>query len=408
MSTLDRREFLGATVAAGATLGHALPAWAQAGLDLPKSLPEGLRASAVLETLPGKKPLIKLSYRPPNYETPLEYFRTAITPNDAFFVRYHLSVIPEVNANTWKMSVGGEGANGQAEITLADLRAMPAVEVVAVNQCSGNRRGLFEPHVPGVEWGYGAMGCARWKGVRLKDVLDKVKLKKEAIEIVFDGADSAPIDKTPDFIKSIPVWRALDESTIIAYEMNGAPLPHLHGAPARLIVPGWTGTYWMKHLVSVQAVSQPLKNFWMASAYRIPKGKFPIVDRFLTQETDANTPITEMVVNSVITGPRDGQVVKSGQAVEVKGLAWDNGAGIQSVDVSSDSGRTWQAATLDEDMGRFSFRGFRHAFKAGAKGDVTVLARASNRQGATQVSQLIFNPAGYHNNVVSRVNLRVG
>src|SRR5256885_3938754 len=207
MSTLDRRRFLSGTAAVGATLGSALPAWAQeAGLNLPKILPEGLRASAVLESLPGKKPLIKLSYRPPNYETPLEYFRSAITPNDAFFVRYHLSVIPEVNANTWKMSVGGEGANGQAEINLADLRAMPAVEVVAVNQCSGNRRGLFEPHVPGVEWGYGAMGCARWKGARLKDVLDKVGLKREAIEIVVDGADSGVTDKTPDFIKSIPLW----------------------------------------------------------------------------------------------------------------------------------------------------------------------------------------------------------
>jgi hypothetical protein len=164
----------------------------------------------------------------------------------------------------------------------------------------------------------------------------------------------------------------------------------------------------MKHLVSIQALPQPLKNFWMATAYRIPKGKFPIVDRFITQEADANTPITEMVVNSVITAPREGQVVRSGQPVEVKGIAWDGGAGIQSVDVSSDEGRTWQTATLDQDMGRFSFRGFRHAFKAGAKGDVTILARATNRQGATQVTQLLFNPAGYHNNVVSRVTLRVG
>src|SRR6478752_5500674 len=128
-------------ITSGAGLVLAARKAAAGPLDLPAALPEGARGSAVLETLPGKKPLIKLSYRPPNYETPLEYFRTAITPNDAFFVRYHLSVIPEVNANTWKMSVGGEGANGQAEITLADLRAMPAVEVVAVNQCSGNRRG---------------------------------------------------------------------------------------------------------------------------------------------------------------------------------------------------------------------------------------------------------------------------
>jgi DMSO/TMAO reductase YedYZ molybdopterin-dependent catalytic subunit len=401
MSTLDRREFLGATVAAGATLGHALPAWAQAGLDLPKSLPEGLRASAVLETLPGKKPLIKLSYRPPNYETPLEYFRTAITPNDAFFVRYHLSVIPEVNANTWKMSVGGEGANGQAEITLADLRAMPAVEVVAVNQCSGNRRGLFEPHVPGVEWGYGAMGCARWKGVRLKDVLDKVKLKKEAIEIVFDGADSAPIDKTPDFIKSIPVWRALDESTIIAYEMNGAPLPHLHGAPARLIVPGWTGTYWMKHVTSIKAVTKPESGFWMNPAYRLPIGRFPMVARFVSQETETNTPITEMMVNSLITSHADGARVGSGTSVG--GIAWDGGYGIRTVDISTDGGKTWQAATLGEDLGRYAFRTF--SFPVRGQGNVTVMARASNAIGQTQTPSLIHNPAGYHHNVIHSVSL---
>src|SRR5438034_11781116 len=136
-------------------------------------MPEGTRSKALLAALPGKKPLIKLSYRPPNYETPMQYFRTAITPNDAFFVRYHLSNIPQVDAKTWKVAVGGDGANDQAELTLDDLKRMPTAEVVAVNQCSGNRRGLFQPHVAGVEWGYGAMGCARWKGVRLKDVLGR-------------------------------------------------------------------------------------------------------------------------------------------------------------------------------------------------------------------------------------------
>jgi DMSO/TMAO reductase YedYZ molybdopterin-dependent catalytic subunit len=402
MPILDRRKFLGGTVAAGAALGNALPEWAQAaGLDLPKALPEGLRANVVLETLPGKKPLIKLSYRPPNYETPLEYFRTAITPTDAFFVRYHLSVIPEVNPNTWKMSVGGEGANGQADINLADLRAMPAVEVVAVNQCSGNRRGLFEPHVPGVEWGYGAMGCARWKGVRLKDVLDKVGLKKEAIEIVFDGADSAPIDKTPDFIKSIPTWRALDESTIIAYEMNGAPLPHFHGAPARLIVPGWTGTYWMKHVTSIKAVTKPESGFWMNPAYRLPIGRFPMVARFVSQETETNTPITEMMVNSLITSHADGARVSSGTSVG--GVAWDGGYGIRTVDISTDGGKTWQAATLGEDLGRYAFRTF--SFPVRGQGNVTVMARASNAIGQTQTASLIHNPAGYHHNVIHSVSL---
>ena len=148
-SMLTRRGLI-RTAGAGVALassGAGLKSVVAAGLDMPAALPEGIRNSAVLEALPGKKPLIKLTYRPPNYETPIEYFRTAITPNDAFFVRYHLSDIPEVDAKTWKLAVGGDGANGQAELSLDDLKAMPAAEVVAVNQCSGNRRGLFEPHV---------------------------------------------------------------------------------------------------------------------------------------------------------------------------------------------------------------------------------------------------------------------
>ena len=196
---------------------------------LPVALPQGTRSEAVLEALPGKKPLIKLTYRPPNYETPIEYFRTPLTPNDAFFVRYHLADIPEVDAAKWRLAVGGDGANGQTEFTLDDIKKMPAAEIVAVNQCSGNRRGLFEPHVAGVEWGYGAMGCARWKGARLKDILDKVGIKKEAIEIVLDGADGPVVDKTPDFVKSIPVAKAMEETSLVAYEMNGQPLPHFNG-----------------------------------------------------------------------------------------------------------------------------------------------------------------------------------
>ena len=187
-----------------------------AGVPLSPGVPAGVASVARMETLPGKKPLIKLAYRAPNYEAPLEYFRTPITPNDEFYVRYHLSNVPQVDAKNYKIAVGGPGANGQATLTLDDLKAMPAYELVVVNQCSGNRRGLSNPHVAGVQWGYGAMGCARWKGARLKDVLDKVGLKKETIEIAFNGADGPMLDATPDFIKSLPVWKATDESTLIA------------------------------------------------------------------------------------------------------------------------------------------------------------------------------------------------
>jgi DMSO/TMAO reductase YedYZ molybdopterin-dependent catalytic subunit len=395
-----------AAALAGSNLGSSLtsPGHAQ-GLKMQPALPEGTREEALLETLPGKKPLIKLSYRPPNYETPLSYFGTPITPNEAFFVRYHLSDIPKVDANTWRVELGGDGASGQAQLSLDDLKALPASEVVAVCQCSGNRRGLFQPHAPGVEWGYGAMGCARWKGVRLKEVLDRVGLKHEAVEIVFNGAEGPVVDKTPDFVKSIPVWKALEDTTLIAYEMNGAPLPHWNGFPARIIVPGWTGTYWVKHVTSIDAVTKPFDGYWMKSAYRIPLGKFPVVARFASQDTASNTPITEMVVNSLIASPVADSTVKLGSTATISGLAWDGGYGIQSVEVSIDDGRSWTQATLGQDLGRFAFRPWKYSFVPHVRGKYVVKARATNQIGQTQTTQLIPNPAGYHHNLIQSLTL---
>ncbi len=405
---INRRRVLEAGAAMVGT-GWALPSILEAnaaGLDLPSALPAGMRAEATLEALPGKKPLIRLAYRPPNYETPIEYFRTPITPNDAFFVRYHLADIPDVDAKTWKVAVGGDGANSRIELSLDDLKAMPAHEITAVCQCSGNRRGLFDPHVAGVEWGYGAMGCATWKGARLKDVLDKAGLKKETIEIAMNGADGPVIDKTPDFVKSIPLEIATAENTLIAYEMNGQPLPHFNGFPARVIIPGWTGTYWVKHVISLNALTKPFDGFWMKSAYRIPNGKFPIVAQFVSQTTAVNTPITEMVVNSLITSHTDGDKVKEGR-VTVSGVAWDAGYGVGPVEVSTDGGKSWSDATLGQDLGRFAFRPWSYALTA-KKGANSVMVRASNAIGQTQTATLIANPAGYHDNVMQNITLNAG
>jgi DMSO/TMAO reductase YedYZ molybdopterin-dependent catalytic subunit len=403
---ITRRHLLG-TAGAGAALAiSGLPKFSEslaAGVGTSPGVPEGVNSIASMASLPGKKPLIQLSDRPPNYESPIEYFRTPITPNDKFFVRYHLSDIPEIKAENYKISVGGDGANGQSELTLDDLKKMPAIEVVAVNQCSGNRRGLSKPHVAGVEWGYGAMGCARWKGAKLKDVLDKVGLKKEAIEIAFNGADGPAFDKTPDFIKSIPVWKAIDESTIIAYEMNGQPLPHFNGFPARIIVPGWTGTYWMKHVISITALTKPQGGFWMNPAYRIPLGKFPLRDRFTSQEYAPNTPITEIVVNSLITSHRDGAKVQAGK-IAVSGMAWDGGYGIRTVEVSTDGGKTWGSAALGQDLGVYAFRPWSFDLTA-KRGKNTMMVNAINKIGQAQTSELIFNPAGYHNNVMQNITL---
>jgi DMSO/TMAO reductase YedYZ molybdopterin-dependent catalytic subunit len=370
-------------------------------------LPAGTRAEAVLNTLPGKKPLIRLTSRPPNYEAPLAYLRTAITPNDELFVRYHLADIPQVDVTSWKLSLGGEGANGDLQIGLDDLKRLPAFEVAAVCQCAGNRRGLVQPHVAGVQWGHGAVGCAHWKGARLKDVLDLIGLNKDTVEIVFDGADGPAIDKTPDFVKSLPVWKAIEETTLVAYEMNGEVLPHWNGFPARIVVPGWSGTYWVKHVTSVTVVTKPFDGFWTKTGYRIPVGKFPLVQRFVSQETAANTPITEMVVNSLITSPSDGARVKAGRKTAISGIAWDGGYGIRSVEISADNGKSWAEAALGEDLGKFGFRPWSYEFTPKARGKLPLTARATNKIGQTQTQELIQNPAGYHHNVIQSLTLEV-
>lgn len=407
----SRRDFVrmtGGALAAGLA-GSALPRVVMAGELGPDALPRGAQDSASLEALPGKLPLIKKTWRPPNFETPVRYFEQPFTPNEAFFVRYHLAGIPRVQAAGWRLAIGGDSVERPLQLGLPELRSeFERVEIPAVCMCSGNRRGLSQPHVPGVQWGHGAIGNALWAGVRLKDLLARAGLRKDAVEIVFDGADSAALAATPDFIKSIPVWKALDENTLIAYEMNGQALPHWNGFPARLVVPGWTATYWVKHLTSIDALGSPYKGFWMNPAYRIPKGRFPVVDRFITQETETTTPITEMVVNSLIVTPAQPAAARPGETVEVRGVAWDGGYGIVSVEVSEDGGTAWRAAELAQDPGRFSWRQWRYQFRAQRPGKYAIMARAANRAGATQTFDLIFNPAGYHNNVVQRLDIIVG
>jgi len=370
-------------------------------------LPDGALAEQELFALPGKLPLIRKTFRPPNFETPIQYFRNPYTQNNAFFVRWHLAGIPVVDPKKWRLKVGGESAEHEVAFNLTQLRGdfIPA-QVTAVCQCSGNRRGLFEPHVAGVEWGVGAMGNAVWKGVRLKDVLQKAGVKGDALEVVFDGADHGAIDKTPDFVKSIPIDVALGENTLIAFEMNGLPLPHWNGFPARIVVPGWTGTYWVKQLTSVKVVAQPEKNFWMAAAYRLPKGRFK-TPSYKSQIGETNEPITTMVVNSLITSIKSGQQVPRGKPLEVRGVAWDGGAGIAKVEVSTDGVR-WMPARLGKDLGKYSFREFALTVPtkdAGAA--LVIMARATSNSGETQVNELIHNPAGYHHNVIQRLYVEV-
>jgi sulfite dehydrogenase (cytochrome) subunit A len=399
---LSRRDLLLATASAWTAGG----AWAIEGGAGP-SAPASPSAPDLLGTLSGKRPLVQHALRPPNFETPLAALVPAYTPNDLFFVRYHLAVIPEVDSSSWRLQVGGASAQRALSLSLSELRSsFPHVSLAAVNQCSGNRRGLFSPRVPGVQWGNGAMGNALWTGVRLRDVLQRAGVASDALEVVFRGADSAVLPSTPDFVKSIPIDRALDESTLIAFEMNGKPLPHWNGAPARLIVPGWTGTYWMKHLTELRIEPEAFDGFWMKAAYRLPNGLFE-GSRFASQTTPETTPITDILVNSLITAPVAGTRVRRGTHVALTGKAWDNGAGIVRVEVSVDGRRSWRDAALGKDLGRFAWREFRLPLEAATSGTMEIAVRAHSRNGTLQPDALTFNPSGYHDNIVQTVTVEV-
>ncbi len=359
-----------------------------------------------LIAVPGKRPLIKRSFRPLNLETPLADLRQPFTANESFFVRYHLSGVPEIDARTWRLRVHGASAAQTLDLSLDELRRdFEQVSVAAVNQCSGNRRGLFTPRVPGVQWGHGAIGNAQWTGVRLRDVLRRAGVGGDALEVVFDGADTGLLS-TPDFVKSLPVDRALDENTLIAFEMNGRPLPHLNGAPARLVVPGWTATYWIKHLTEIRIEPKPFEGFWMKSGYRLPTGAFPGA-RFASQETPETTPITEILVNSLITSHVSGERIPRGKSQDLIGWAWDGGSGIAGVEVSRDSGRTWRQAVLEKDLGRFAWRGFRVPLDTSRVGRIELQVRAVTRAGAQQPPRLTVNPAGYHHNAIQTLTVEI-
>lgn len=374
---------------------------------LSPELPDGTRAEAHLVQVPDKQPLIQLSGRPPNLETPIQAFKTGITPNDQFFVRYHLAGVPTARSfDNWKLEIGGDAAQRSVHLSQQDLNDLPQNEIIAVCQCSGNRRGLVDPHVAGVQWGNGAVGCATWHGPKLRDVLDRAGVKPEAVEVWFGGADVPVFPVTPEFRKSLPMSKALADETIIATTMNGSPLPLLNGFPVRLVVPGWTSTYWMKHLNQITISTKSLDNFWMQKAYRVPAGMFPVDIEFATQNNASTWPITEITVNSLIATPIGGeQVERSG--FTVRGVAWDNGSGIERVEVSIDGGKTWQDSLLDRELGRYAFRTFSLDTGPIPRGTTEVRVRATSNGKQSQADVWKANPAGYHNNVPQRVIVTV-
>ena len=405
MSDLSRRDAakriarFGAVLAAGGLVGPRASALAQG---------DPVLAGRPLVRYPEKTDLILLTSRPPQLETPMKYFDRAITPNEAFFVRYHVFPIPlEVDLATWRLRVTGR-VDRPLELSLDDLKTkFPRAAVTAVNQCSGNSRGRFAPRVLGGQWGDGAMGNAEWVGARLQDVLKAAGVRQGAIQVTFDGLDRTPFPTVPDFVKSLDVSRIMEDPDIlIAYQMNGQALPMLNGYPARLVVPGWYATYWVKNLSEITVIDQVFEKFWMKPSYRIPDNACGCVE---PGTAPARTvPITRMPVRSFLVVPEAGTRVRVGESVTLRGIAFDSGYGIREVLVSDDRGANWQRASLGADRGRYSFREWSAAWTPRAAGTHRLMVRAVNVIGESQSDVPLWNPSGYLRNVIEHVDVQAG
>ncbi|MGJ5022231.1 molybdopterin-dependent oxidoreductase [Bradyrhizobium oligotrophicum] len=395
---IDRRDLLkGAGMAA--LLGSFGATRALAGETVTLPFANGERP---LVKYPQKRPMIGLTSRPPQLETPFGVFNDGvITPNNAFFVRYHLAGLPyDLDPDKFTLAIKGK-VDKPLKLSLKDIRKMKATEIVAVNQCSGNSRGFFEPRVAGGQLGNGAMGNARWRGVPLKTVLDMAGVQAGARQVTFGGMDGPVIDKTPDFVKALDLDHAMNGEVMLAYGMNGEDLPFLNGFPLRLIVPGYYGTYWVKHLNEITVIDNVFDGFWMKSAYRIPDTPNNAVEPGTTPK--ATIPINRFTVRSFITSLADGAKLKAGRAT-LRGIAFDGGAGIRQVAVSTDGGQSWTDARLGKDLGKYSFREWKLPVKLAA-GSHDLKVRATSNSGETQPETPRWNPAGYLRNVVETVRV---
>lgn len=357
-----------------------------------------------LARYPGKRPVIVSTSRPPQLETPYSVFNEGvITPNDAFFVRYHLADIPlSIDPETFRIEVKGK-VDRPLSLSLTDLKSdFEPSEIIAVNECSGNSRGFFEPRVAGGQLGNGAMGNARWRGAPLKALLDKAGVQAGSRQVTFNGLDGPVLPETPDFIKALDIDHASDGEVMIAYAMNGEDLPWLNGYPVRLVVPGYYGTYWVKHLSEITVIGTIFDGYFMKTAYRIPANRCACTEP--GQAAAATVPINRLNVRSFITNLADGVKVKARSSTLIKGIAFDGGYGITDVLVSADAGKTWIETRLGPDLGRYSFREW-HTVVRLPPGKHELKVRAVNRIGQSQPAAPLWNPSGYMRNVVETVRV---
>jgi len=322
-----------------------------------------------------------------NAETPLELLTDYLTPNELFFVRSHW--IPRTPDPTkWRLTIDGEVKNS-IELSLADLRNLRVTEITCVLQCAGNGRALYTPTLPGVQWKYGAVGNAKWRGVSVRDLLEHAGVAENAKHLHTFGSDDPP-GKVPPFHRSVEMEKAMSDA-IVAYEMNGEPLPLAHGAPLRLVVPGWAGDHWMKWLVRLSPQAEPQKGFYMDTAYRYPLSPGAPGVAFKPEEM---RPLTDLAVKSnITTAPKK---VKPGSTHEIRGFAFSGAPDVAKVEVSDDDGNTWHEAQLDaRHDSPYSWRLWSHRWTAPQKGRATLVSRATDIRGNVQPRQSVWNQSGY-------------
>jgi DMSO/TMAO reductase YedYZ molybdopterin-dependent catalytic subunit len=362
------------------------------------------KEEAVSPKFPGKGTMGIINDRPPCLETPWSYFQQDLTPNEAFYVRWHLPAPSGVDLKTWRLRIDG-AVDKPLELSMDDLRKLPADEVVAVNQCSGNSRSLFSPRVAGAQWGNGGMGNARWGGVSLARLLRLAGVRSDAAQVTFDGMDAGPLPSVPDYVKALDIDHALQPDLLVAHSMNGADLPELNGFPARLVVPGWYATYWVKSLQTITVLPAAYDGFWMSKAYRIPETPNGKEDpKNVAKET---VPINKMNIRSFFTSLSDETKITSGQPQTLEGIAFDGGSGVQKVAVSTDRGATWTDAELGEDLGKYSFRRWRLRWTPKKAGEYVLRVRATAGDGDIQPLEAGWNRGGYMRNVVEEATVHV-
>jgi len=381
----SRRAFL---AAAGATL---LPAAAFAAVRK--------RASAPADPIGrDKRRMLQLNGYAIDAETPLDALTTYITPNDLFFVRHHWNPMYP-SPRTWRLAVDGEVSSPLA-LTIADLRRLPKTTVTCILQCAGNGRAFHKPTVPGVQWRYGAVGNARWTGVRVADILQRAGLKASARHLHTFGSDRPP-GKVPAFYRSLEMEKALADA-VVAYEMNGQTLPPLHGAPARLVVPGWAGDHWMKWLVRLSPQPEERKGFYMDTAYRYPDK--PGEPGVALQPSEMH-PVTELFVKSNVTeAPASAKV---GRIETIRGFAFSGAPDIARVEVTDDGGATWKKASLDPQHDAWAWRLWSFRWTPPAAGKATLMARATDSRGTVQPKDAVWNQSGYLYNGWHSVGIEV-